>query len=77
MEHAGEIVTPPDEGGKIMEHKIGQRITLEAVEVVGNIYLCDGCFFDGVFCRKPYEWKCCKSQRTDGKNIIYKEIKEE
>lgn len=55
-----------------MEHKIGTRITLEVVENDTNE--CSGCFFDKIVserCNAP----CCG--RSDRKNVIYKEIKEE
>lgn len=57
------------------ELKVGERvtITLEAVEQDG----CDGCFFDiqegGYTCMCKY--KCCKFNRSDCKNIIFKEVK--
>lgn len=57
-----------------MEYKIGTRITLEVVEVKENS--CKGCFFDGSKCQRPFGWQCSEFKRTDGKNIIYKEVKD-
>ena len=59
-----------------MEHAIGTEITLKVVE--GKDDKCDGCFFTNakVGCEKPDEWKCSCFSRTDHKNVIYKEIKE-
>ena len=57
------------------ELKIGERvtITLEAVERNN----CEGYFFDiqegGYTCMCKY--KCCKFNRSDCKNIIFKEVK--
>lgn len=57
-----------------MEHAIGERITLEVVEVKERT--CNGCFFQKFY--DCYEiGKCWDSFRTDNKNIIYKEIKED
>lgn len=55
-----------------MEHAIGTRITLEVVETE-NATSCDGCFFRGIAGNCMV--RCIG--RTDGKNIIYKEVKEE
>ena len=66
------------------ELKVGERvtITLEAVEQQKG---CDGCFFsdaDGT-CNDPYKNKeggskfnCINSERSDHKNVIFKEVKE-
>ena len=63
------------------ELKVGERfsVTLEIVEQNS----CDGCFFghDGT-CHNPnvngwaYGFDCEQENRSDGKNIIYKEVKE-
>ena len=59
------------------ELRIGQRvtITLEAVEAVKG---CDGCFFDrdGGCVAISLGMECSQKYRSDGKNIIYKEVKE-
>lgn len=58
------------------ELKVGERIiiTLEAVERNN----CEGCFFDiqegGYTCMCKH--RCCKFNRSDDKNIIFKEVKE-
>lgn len=57
-----------------MEHKIGTKIILEVLEIKND--KCDGCYFDGLSCNRPKDWICYSRQRTDHKNIIYKEIKE-
>ena len=57
------------------ELKVGERvtITLEAVERNN----CEGCFFDiqegGYTCMCKH--RCCKFNRSDGKYIIFKEVK--
>lgn len=52
------------------ELKVGERITLEAVEQNG----CRGCFFeDNLVCIK---FACCEGVRSDGKSVIFKEVKE-
>ena len=59
------------------ELKVGERltITLEAVEAVKG---CDGCFFerDGGCVAISLGMECSPKYRSDGKNIIYKEVKE-
>ena len=62
------------------EIKVGERVTvtLEAVEAVEGKG-CDGCFFDRTnsFCVAiALGMECASKYRSDGKNIIYKEIKE-
>lgn len=58
------------------ELKIGERvnITIEAVEKNS----CEGCFFyiqeEGYPCMSEYN--CSKFNRSDGKSIIFKEVKE-
>ena len=58
------------------ELKVGERltITLEAVEAVKG---CNGCFFDrdGGCVAISLGMECSPKYRSDGKNIIYKEIK--
>ena len=52
------------------ELKVGQRITLDVIEQID----CDGCFFfDGGICYSPH---CESYERSDGKNVIFKEVKE-
>ena len=57
------------------ELKVGERITLEAVEQYG----CRGCFFDGrngCFVAISLGMECIPKYRSDHKNVIFKEIKE-
>lgn len=59
------------------EFKVGEKvtITLEVVEQKG----CKGCFFDGVdgCCgATSLGMECVPKYRSDGKNVIYKEVKE-
>ena len=62
------------------EIKVGERVTvtLEAVEAVEGKG-CDGCFFDrrdGFCLAILLGMECTSKYRSDGKNIIYKEVKE-
>ncbi len=58
-----------------MEHAIGTLITLEVVEIdIGKQHPCGGCFFKDISC---LDYVCGKEYRTDGKNIIYKEVTED
>ena len=62
------------------EIKVGERVTvtLEAVKAVEGKG-CDGCFFDGTtgFCAAiALGMECASKYRSDGKNIIFKEVKE-
>lgn len=59
-----------------MEHEIGTRITLEVVE--SNFEYCDGCYFADLYVTNcASKMKCARCYRTDGKNVIYNEVKEE
>ena len=52
------------------------RSHIEAVETVKG---CDGCFFDernGCCVEISLGMECSPKYRSDGKNIIYKEVKE-
>ena len=56
------------------EIKVGERVTItfEAVEHNG----CTGCFFDvnrGCYANE-LGFKCGKDSRSDGKNIIFKQV---
>ena len=57
------------------ELKVGERITLEAVEQYG----CRGCFFDEIsstinidICNRI---KCTSNERKDKKNVQFKRVK--
>ena len=56
------------------ELRIGQRVTITLEAVKG----CDGCFFDrdGGCVAISLGMECSPKYRSDGKNIIYKEVKE-
>ena len=57
------------------ELKVGERfsVTLEVVEQNG----CEGCFFYGKYrCLAPSKSKCSNVVRSDGKDIVFKEVKE-
>ena len=56
------------------ELRIGQRVTI-TLEAVKD---CDGCFFDryGGCVAISLGMECSPKYRSDGKNIIYKEVKE-
>ena len=64
------------------ELKVGERVTLEAIEQdVCNG--CDDCFFayDDTCCNPTYNgWgdglQCEPKERSDCKNVIFKEVKE-
>lgn len=61
-----------------MEHAIGKKITLEVVE--SNVQEnCDECDLAYICCQElsSQRWQCVAEHRTDHKNIIYKEIKDE
>lgn len=59
-----------------MEHATGTRITLEVVEV--KHHTCEGCFFEKA-CEywSDYFLDCECNNRSDHKNVIYKEVKED
>ena len=58
------------------ELKVGERVTI-TLEVVEHNN-CEGCFFyiqeEGYSCMS--ENKCGKYDRSDGKSVIFKEVKE-
>lgn len=56
------------------EIKVGERVTIEAVEQEG----CEGCFFDrmGKYIGKCFEIPCSNEERSDHKDVIFKEVKE-
>ena len=62
------------------ELKVGERvtITLEAVEAVKSKG-CDGCFFDrnGGCVAISLGMECVPKYRSDKKNVIFKEVKEQ
>lgn len=62
------------------EIKVGERVTIEAQEVPQNSSSCKGCCFDldRFECDISTDifGECKASCRSDGKNIIFKEVKE-
>ena len=58
------------------ELKVGERVTI-TLEVVEEL-TCYGCFFSTSFgkCSKFGKVKCSIRDRSDGKNVIFKEVKE-
>lgn len=59
------------------ELKVGERVTI-TIEAIETIKGCDGCFFDrdGGCAAISLGMECVPKYRSDGKNIIYKEVKE-
>lgn len=55
------------------EFKVGERfsITLEVVEQNG----CKGCFFEGDCYACLFDFVCMPDFRSDGKEVIFKEVK--
>ena len=56
------------------EFKVGERVTLEVTET--DKESCKGCFFDNYGCNASDMFKCGYANRSDGKGIIFKEVKE-
>ena len=58
------------------EFKVGERVTI-TLEVVEEL-TCYGCFFRTSFgkCGGNGNVKCYIRDRSDGKNVIFKEVKE-
>lgn len=54
------------------EFKVGERIIIEVVET--TYIACEDCFFakEGYACPD----NCSSTERSDGKNVIFKEVKE-
>lgn len=63
-----------------MEHKDGEHISINVTLEVKytSEYSCKDCFFASKYgCKRPKEWYCDSSRRTDHKDVIYKVIKME
>lgn len=58
------------------ELKVGERVTITLEVVEHNT--CEGCFFDrdGGCVAISLGMECVPKYRSDGKSIIYKEVKE-
>lgn len=53
------------------ELKVGEKLTLEVVESP----TCEGCYFTDA-AKGNCPSGCCSYERPDGKNVIFKEVKE-
>lgn len=61
------------------ELEIGEKVVIEVVEASNANDPCDGCCFNSEYrCKKNVQifGSCFGDRRSDGKNIIYKEVKE-
>lgn len=57
------------------ELKVGEKVVLSIV--VTETVTCAGCFFDGKSgCEVWRKYPCASKQRSDRKNVIFKEVKE-
>ena len=58
------------------ELKVGEKVTI-TLEVIEQD-TCEGCFFRTFFgkCNVDGKVKCSIRYRSDGKNVIFKEVKE-
>lgn len=58
------------------ELKVGERVVLDIVET--ETMTCEGCFFDSKdVCEVGRKYPCARKLRSDRKNVIFKEVKEE
>lgn len=59
------------------EYKLGDKIVLEVVQICqSQSNRCDGCYFRINDCLCPSSLLCGGFERSDGRNIIFKEVKE-
>ena len=57
------------------ELKVGERVILEITET--ETATCNGCFFDSKdICLIWRKYPCRSKQRSDHKNVIFKQVKE-
>lgn len=57
------------------ELKVWERVTIEVVET--ETVTCAGCFFESKgACEVWRKYPCESKQRSDRKNVIFKEVKE-
>jgi hypothetical protein len=57
------------------EIKVGERIVLEITET--ETMTCKGCFFESEgACEVWRKYSCARNNRSDEKNVIFKEVKE-
>lgn len=62
------------------EFKAGENVAFEVVEAPNANNLCDGCYFSSEYgCRKDLRifGACSSGRRSDGKNIVFKEVKKQ
>lgn len=60
---------------RMKEFKVGERVTLEVTET--DRESCKGCFFDSKkFCEVWQQYPCSIKERSDHKNVIFKEVNE-
>lgn len=61
------------------ELKVGEKVTIEVVESFDNSEQCKGCCFENLLGCYEARWflgQCCSRNRSDKKNVIFKEVKE-
>lgn len=61
------------------ELKVGERVTIEVQEEAKESVICTGCCFNlgNLRCVSPDIFGDCRGgRRSDGKNVIFKEVKE-
>ncbi len=61
------------------ELEIGEKVVIEVVEASNANDTCDGCYFSSEYgCRKNLRifGACSSRRRSDGENVIFKEVKE-
>lgn len=58
------------------ELKVGERVILEVTKT--NRESCEGCFFNSkkFYCEVWQQYPCSIKERSDGMNVIFKEVKE-
>lgn len=60
---------------------VGEKFEVDGVQlevVITSKYNCDGCYYDErIICGAPDSCGFCNKKRTDGKNVIFKEFKED
>ncbi len=58
------------------ELKVGERVILEVSET--DKESCEGCFFNSkkFYCEVWQQYPCSIKERSDHKNVIFKEVKE-
>ena len=57
---------------RMKELKVGERFSV-TLEIVEQGHTCEGCFFTD---KEGCPYLCFKDMRSDGKDVIFKEVKE-